>query len=401
MGIWRSAHGSKTATRVFREAVGAACARRPKSMTGAHRLRARLGDVCGLAGLGGVLLLCLMLWPLAALPQQADRPYLIGTREAPPFAMKSAVDGRWEGISIDLLEELAGAIGFRYELREVSLPEMIDGVAAGRLDGSIAAMTITAEREQRVDFSHTFFRTGLGVAVPATQHAGWLAILDVLTSRAFLGTISLLATLLLTVGFLIWVLERKRNSAQFERPPARGLFSGVWWAAVTMSTVGYGDKTPVTLLGRSLAMLWMFLALILTAVFTAQMTAGLTSTQINSPVQTINDLPRVRVGNVANSASLQPLGTIGVRPIAFGSVTEGLQALADHRIEAFVHDASVLKWETGSVNGVQITPLQFAPQDYGIVLPQGTDRREELNRVLLSILSSSRWTDIQRRYLGE
>lgn len=376
------------------------CARGCGPVIGSRRVSARIAGVCGRAGAGCALLLCLVLWPLAALPQQPDRTLVVGTREAPPFAMKAA-DGRWEGISIDLLEELAGALDFRYELREVDLPEMIDGVAAGRLDGSIAAMTITAAREQRVDFSHPFYRTGLGVAVPAVQRAGWLAIIDVLSSRDFLGTMSVLALLLLTVGGLIWILERKRNSAQFERRPVRGLFSGVWWAAVTMSTVGYGDKTPITVLGRGLAMVWMFLALILTAVFTAQITAGLTSTKLNSPVQTINDLPRVRVGNLANSASLQPLRTIGVRPIGFETVKDGLEALAGQQIEAFVHDAAILKWETGSVDGVRVTPLEFAPQDYGIVLPQGAEQRETFNRALLMILSSSRWAEIQRRYLGE
>ncbi len=353
-----------------------------------------------------VILVLLALMPAAA-QAQAPAPaaasqdrLLIGTREAPPFAMNT-IDGKWEGISIALLEELSDALGFTYELKEVDLVEMIDGVAAGRLDGSIAAMTITAERERHVDFSHPFYRTGLGVAVSATHHVDIKALIDVLTSRALLGTIGLLLSLLLAIGSLIWWIERKHNSAQFERRPVKGLFSGFWWAAVTMTTVGYGDKTPITTLGRVLAVIWMFAALALTAIFTAQVTAGLTSSTINSPVTTINDLSRVRVGNVANSASLGPLRTIGVRPVPFAAVKEGLEALADNRIEAFVHDAPILKWEAGDVNGVRVTPLEFAPQDYGIVLPAGGSRREEFNLALLRILASDAWPAIQKRYLGE
>ena len=43
-----------------------------------------------------------------------DRELVIGTKEAPPFAMKAA-DGAWQGISIDLWRRIAdeknGAIG--------------------------------------------------------------------------------------------------------------------------------------------------------------------------------------------------------------------------------------------------------------------------------------------------
>jgi hypothetical protein len=84
-----------------------------------------------------------------------------------------------------------------------------------------------------------------------------------------------------------------------------------------MTTVGYGDKTPITVLGRVLGILWMFWAPILTAVFTARLTAGLTSTSINSPAQTLSDLARVRVGKLADSASQASQRTIGVRPFGF------------------------------------------------------------------------------------
>jgi ABC-type amino acid transport substrate-binding protein len=345
-----------------------------------------------------VLILCLGAAPAAA--QDTSQPMLIGTREAPPFVMKTALD-RWEGISIDLLAALSERLGFEYRLVEVDLPEMISEVADGRLDASMAAMTITAAREALIDFSHPFYRTGLGVAVSANKHTGWWSVLDVLSSREFMTTIGLLAGLLFGVGALAWVVERRRNPGHFEPDPPRGLFSGIWWAAVTMSTVGYGDKAPITLAGRLLGMAWMFVALILTAVFTAQLTAGLTATSINSPVQTLGDLPRVRVGNLVDSASVEPLRTIGVRPLGFPSVEAGLEALAEQRIEAFVHDATILAWQAGAVNGVRVTALEFAPQDYGIVLPPGTPFRETVNRALLEVLASDEWRAIQRRYLGE
>jgi voltage-gated potassium channel Kch len=65
-------------------------------------------------------------------------------------------------------------------------------------------------------------------------------------------------SLLTVTGALIWLAERRHNEEQFRRDPAAGIGNGIWWSAVTMTTVGYGDKAPVTLAGRVIALVWMF-----------------------------------------------------------------------------------------------------------------------------------------------
>jgi ABC-type amino acid transport substrate-binding protein len=167
-----------------------------------------------------------------------------------------------------------------------------------------------------------------------------------------------------------------------------------------MTTTGYGDKTPTTVGGRILAILWMFTALIVTAGFTAQLAASLTTDSIQHQITSPTDLAVMRVGNVANAASGAALQGYGVRPRAYASVSAGLKAVADGEIDAFVHDEPILVWEIGQARGVALAPLRFAPQDYAIVLPPNTPWREAVNRALLEVLASDRWTAIQRRYLG-
>jgi ABC-type amino acid transport substrate-binding protein len=218
---------------------------------------------------------------------------------------------------------------------------MIDDVAGGKLDASVAAMTMTGAREQVIDFSYAFYRSGLGVAVAKRPQAGLSAIWEALTSRAFLSVAGALAGVLFVVGALVWLFERKHNSAQFEGDPKRGLFSGFWWAAVTMTTTGYGDKAPTTVGGRILAILWMFTALVVTSGFTAQLAATLTARSIQSPVTSPTDLALVRVGNVAGAASTAALQSYGVRPRAYADVIAGLKAVAGGEIDAFVHAGQV------------------------------------------------------------
>jgi len=60
----------------------------------------------------------------------------------------------------------------------------------------------------------------------------------------------------------------------------------LWWAIVTMTTVGYGDKTPRSFLGRAYASLWMIIGMLLMSVFTAQISSFITADEL-SPLNEI------------------------------------------------------------------------------------------------------------------
>jgi polar amino acid transport system substrate-binding protein len=79
------------------------------------------------------------------------RELVIGTKVAPPFAMK-AKDGTWHGISIDLWRHIANQIHLRYRFQETTLNGLIDGVADHSLDAAVAAVSVTGPRERVVDF---------------------------------------------------------------------------------------------------------------------------------------------------------------------------------------------------------------------------------------------------------
>ena len=191
--------------------------------------------------------------------QSSERPAETDCRHqrSPPFSMKPS-DGQWTGLSIDLWRQIAAELNLQFEFRELALKQLLDGVSDGSLDAAVAAFTITPEREKKLDFTHAFYTTGLGIAVAVKAHNPWFSVARGFISFSFLKVVASLTLVLLGVGALVWWFEHKKNPQQFNGSAARGIGSGFWWSAVTMTTVGYGDKAPVTLAGRILGLIWMF-----------------------------------------------------------------------------------------------------------------------------------------------
>ena len=350
--------------------------------------------------LAAVLLLIALLLPSnAADAQSAPETLTIGTKETPPFSMKRA-DGTWEGISIDLWNRAAERLGIETVITETDQEGLFAGVREGRFDAAVAAITVTAKREEEFDFSHPVYSTGLGIAV-REEGGGWKSAVLQFISLDFLRVVVFLLALLAFIGLLAWLFERKRNPEQFAENPMRGLGGGLWWAAVTMTTVGYGDKSPVTVGGRIVGLIWMFVAIIIISSLTAAITTSLTVSQLSTLVETPDDLYKVRVAGVSGTTSEQYLKSMGISYSGVSSLDEAIRALVANEVDAVVHDAPLLRYKIGRLDErLTILPHRFDRQDYAIMLPSGSELREQLNRLLLEEMQTRWWSETIQKYLG-
>lgn len=339
--------------------------------------------------------------PRVAAAQPVERALVVGTKAAPPFAMQEA-DGTWSGISIDLWREIADRLEWEFEIRETDLPGLLAGVEDGTFDAGVAAITVTREREEAMDFTQPFHVSGLGIAVRADDRRGWLAVLEQFLSIDFLGVISGLVVLLLTVGWLVWIFERRANE-HFGGSPVEGIGSSFWWSAVTMTTVGYGDKAPQTVGGRVVALFWMFAALIVISSFTASITASLTIGSIEGAIAGPDDLPEARVASVPGSTSADYLSRLRIPFVELGTPADALASLDRGELDAVVYDAPILQFEVRQRHQatLRVLPETFERQLYAIAVPTGSPLRESINRILLDYTGTADWQLRLDSYLGE
>ena len=95
----------------------------------------------------------------------------------PPFAYYDD-NFRLDGLDVALARKLAGKLGVPAEIKDIAFEGLPGALEVGQIDAAIAAMAITPERQQTMDFSDVYFisedavlsRAGTGIdAVEAVQ----------------------------------------------------------------------------------------------------------------------------------------------------------------------------------------------------------------------------------------
>jgi polar amino acid transport system substrate-binding protein len=206
----------------------------------------------------------------------------------------------------------------------------------------------------------------------------------------------------LSVGVVLWFIEHRHNEHFGAHP--RGLGASVWWSAAAMTQAGgaAGEKVPMTLPGRLLAMMWMVTSVIVFASFTAALTSQLTLKHWGGMVNGEADLRYVRVGAIAGTETTEYLGRERVAYQVFADAEAGLSALQKGRIDALVYDRSLLLWLVNQhfSGSLRVLDGTFDPQAYAIALAQGSELRVPINVALLDAIRSDWWRETLFAYLG-
>jgi polar amino acid transport system substrate-binding protein len=98
-------------------------------------------------------------------PQQAKVLRVGADATFAPFEFQDEKSKEYVGFDIDLIKAVVKQLGYEVKIQGMGFDGLIPALEAGQVDAVISAMTITAERAQKVNFSKPYYTSGLSIVV--------------------------------------------------------------------------------------------------------------------------------------------------------------------------------------------------------------------------------------------
>ncbi len=342
----------------------------------------------------------------ADLGQQAGdgETVVVATKPLEPFVIEDpdSADGV-RGFSVDVWNEIADRLGVSTDwLYMDTVSDIIDAAEAGTVDASIAGISMTAEREGIIDFTHPYYDSGLQVATIGGEETGvWGTLTELVTSGTVLWPLAGLFALLVLISHLVWWGERRHNP-EFPQSYKEGIGEAMWYSSVSIVTGGEAVKDIRRPLSRIFALSWMLVGLFLVAFVTAQAASALTVQELQSGINGLDDLSGKSVTTVEGTVSERFLERRNLSPDTVADLDAALAALDEGSTDAVVFDAPVLAYRaaTDFSGRLDLVGSVFQPDPYSIALPTGSELREPINAALLAMLNDGTMAELEARWFG-
>ncbi len=324
---------------------------------------------------------------------------IVSTVTRPPFSMP---DGDLNtGFSMELLRALAVELDWQLQINRYEIfGDMLRSVATQNADLAIANISITAAREEIMDYSQPIFESGLQIMVPLKSTRA-PSIFRAVMSTDLLLFIGLAFFVLFGGGMLMWFFER-RAQPYFDRTATEAMFPSFWWALNLVVNGGFEERVPRTIFGRIFAVLLVVSSLFIVSIFVAKITSVMTVNAITTNVSSVSDLYGQRVASISGSTAA---GFLNRREISFRGYEDLQPLLRDFEsgeIDAVVFDSPILSYyasHQGRDFGVMVGSI-FLRENYGIIFPDSSPLVEDVNRALLGLREDGTYDTIYRRWFG-
>ena len=321
--------------------------------------------------------------------------------DSPPFGYVDA-KGDFHGMAVEIWEDIAADLGFVYTYAAEDMEGLLQGVKDKKYDVGLGAISITPQREELVDFSQAVNPSGTGFAFSSELVSNKF---DLYYKPIFFSLVRLLIVLLLILfssGTIVFLAERSYNKGKKSDRQISSIKDGLWWSAVTMTTVGYGDKVPESWIGRVLGMFWIFSSIIILSIFTAN-TAAILNKDVRAEGQYITeDLRKVKIAVAEHSSGEEFLIREGYDYIPYASVEKATEAVIRGEMDVVVSNVPVLKYLNNRVYKDQliVSPHYLLKNNMGFALQDNSPLLESIDRILLKKIAEPKWQKITYKYLG-
>jgi polar amino acid transport system substrate-binding protein len=340
--------------------------------------------------------------------QEAEAPLKVGVAECPPFVIFD--NGSYSGLAIFLWERVGEELGLSWNYQEYplgSLLEIISDKDRSELpDVGVSCTSVTADREELIDFSHSFNETYTAIAVRETTL--WSAVTGFFASPHVLKAIFIILGAAVLIGTVFYLLEHRTNKKLFSSNSLIGRILEPTIVGLMFVTNGpirfYRFKT---LTARVLATVLTLSSTFFIAAVTAVLASSFTLNAMQTEIRTLDDLRNLQVGALSASTSSEFLSKNGILHQTRPDLDALVIDLDNGKLDAIVSDAAFLRYritsgqQQGQFKSLTVLPYELQAQNYAFMLVEDSKLREGINRALLSARTQRQWREKTAEYFGE
>lgn len=327
-------------------------------------------------------------------------PLRVAIAPAAPFVLPQTSPP--EGFSVDLWNEVARRMHVEFTWTVLAKQTaLLPAMEHGDADVAISAITMTPEREKRVDFSLPYFDSGLQIIVRAQSESSFLATFRSIPWLAIGQLVGITIAIVLLLANLVLLIERKRDS-NFQKPYLRALGEGLWVTMLIIATGEHGERDAPGVWKRILVPAMWLIGVVLIAQLTATVTSSQTVARLQSNIRGPNDLPGKSIGTVPGTIAADYLTQRGLPFVNVNTADDGVRMLMQGDVQAIVYDAPTLQyWAAKRGNGVLavVGPI-FRPAKYGIAVANGSALRKSINEALLAMYEDGTYEQIYGKWFS-
>ncbi|KAK1269415.1 Glutamate receptor 2.8 [Acorus gramineus] len=285
---------------------------------------------------------------------------------------------------------------------EWTYDDLIHQVYLKNCDALVGDFTIMANRTTYVDFTAPYIEPGISMLVAITeQHQkGALIFLKPLTSGMWLTSLAFFVY----TGFVVWVLEHRINH-KFGGTPSHQIGTAFYFS---FSTLVFSHKEALmSNLSKIVVIVWVFVVLVLTSSYNANLSSILTVEQLQPTVSDMTQLIKNGdyVGYQSGSYVINLLKQMNIdesRLIPFKSAEEYAKAISTGKIKAVVDENAYLKiflCRYCGHNYTMIGPI-INSGGFGFVFPKGSPLVADVSEAIMKQMEERKLEEIERKFYG-
>ncbi|XP_057309719.1 uncharacterized protein LOC130647766 isoform X2 [Hydractinia symbiolongicarpus] len=176
---------------------------------------------------------------------------------------------------------------------------------------------------------------------------------------------------MVVVGMLMWFIEgyHQNGHTDFSERIIKGLQDSIYWAFITQGTHGYGDYVPRHFRSRLLAMVWIIIGLVLTALVTGAIVSAISSVEYSSQKNIYDTHIGALNGSFEEMFGILRNGKVN-RKAVYTSTSQLADALIDGEIDGILVDAYTAGSNREDFQRPNLRPTKMLkyPRTYGFVV---------------------------------